>query len=216
MRVLNWCKGYKTVSKKSKTFLLFSQNKIKMQNLQENRAKNSLNIVNYVWKSKEKLSLLVTDRLQGTQLSGWWNLAQLKESDLSFLEVMEGIYTFPCLKQKRLDSSPGTPNVMSPAPCLHGSAQTQHWPAEAAGGVTTLPPGRGHHTRPSVLSWNLICLAEAEHRQKRLEFHPCSPAAQRRLCVEQKWIPLVRQSLTRTGNTYLKKNLKVNYPILQE
>lgn len=122
---------------------------------------------------------------------------------------MEGIYTFPCLKQKRLDSGPGTPNVTSPAPCLHGSAQTQRWPAGAAGGVTTFPPGRGHHTRPSVLSWNLICLAEAEHRQKRLEFHPRSPAAQRRLCVKQKWIPLVRQSLTRTGNTYLKKIWKL-------
>lgn len=45
---------------------------------------------------------------------------------------------------------------------------------------------RPTHTSVSPLLESHICYAEQEHRQKRLELHPCSPVAQRRLCVKQK------------------------------
>lgn len=71
-----------------------------------------------------------------------------------------------------------------------------------------MPPGCGHHTRPSVLSWNLASARPNQNRQKRLELHLCSPAAQSKLCMKQKLVPLVRQSLTRTANMHLRKKIR--------
>lgn len=72
---------------------------------------------------------------------------------------------------------------------------------------------RPAHTPVSPLLQSHVCCGEREHGQRRLELHPCSPVAQRRLCVKQKLVPLVRQNLTRTGNLYLQ-NLKINfYPV---
>jgi len=99
--------------------------------------KNFLNIVSYVYKEQKVITIGYTEEfctygLQGTQLSGRYHLALLKESLLSILEVMEDTSIFPCLKKKkkekkkkRLSYGHSTPNATLPTLYLHSSARMQ-------------------------------------------------------------------------------------------
>lgn len=132
-------------------------------------------------------------QVQGRQLLGWHNLALPLEPVLGTLESRK---TF-------LSSLASKKRASAMATALQASLP-HTVPAHSAGHGLTRCAGDTRQPVPSRAS-----SATHSKNTRRLELHPCSPAAQKRLRVKQKLLPLVKQSLKITRNTYFLKIWKV-------